>query len=151
MTTTITDRTHDTRQEVNLRVNWGWLAAWVAITALTVMEVVEHGIGAGGTLTAVAYVATAVGAFIAPDLTFLVGIGESVPRGHMPPGAVPFYNAAHRLAVPATLTAVMAIGLGLGPSHTPLLLALVAGLSWMAHIALDRAAGYGLRNPDGSR
>jgi hypothetical protein len=27
----------------------------------------------------------------------------------------------------------------------------VGGLSWMAHVAMDRAAGYGLRNADGSR
>jgi hypothetical protein len=28
--------------------------------------------------------------------------------------------------------------------------ALAGGLAWCAHVAIDRAAGYGLRAPDGS-
>lgn len=50
------------------------------------------------------------------------------------------YNAAHATPLPAVM-----IGLGWW-QHRPLVLAL--GLVWLAHIALDRLAGYGLKYDD---
>ena len=92
---------------------------------------------------------TSVAFFIAPDLTFIIGIGDEVPQGSLSRRAVPFYNALHRMPVAVTFTTV--IGVGLAPL-APLPLALfIGGLSWIAHIAMDRTAGYGLRNSDGSR
>lgn len=49
------------------------------------------------------------------------------------------YNAAHTTALPVL---VVAIGLW---QHTPLVTALA--LSWLAHIGIDRALGYGLKYP----
>jgi hypothetical protein len=51
-----------------------------------------------------------------------------------------FYNLAHTTPVPALI-----IGLGWW-QHRPLILAL--GLVWLAHIALDRLMGYGLKYDD---
>ena len=126
-----------------------WFAVWAFVTTFAWFEVVKHGWIQGSPLDAALLTATAVFGFIAPDLTFLVGAGESTPKGHLPKRAVPFYNALHRFWPPLLFTA------GLGVIFDPLgpigLMAFVAGLSWMAHVSLDRAAGYGLRNPDGSR
>lgn len=79
--------------------------------------------------------------WLVPDLTMLAGIGPGMPRdGRMPPRAVPFYNAAHALAGPLVLTAA---GVVAGPA------ALGLGLTWLSHVLVDRAAGYGLRTAEG--
>jgi uncharacterized protein DUF4260 len=83
----------------------------------------------------------ALALWLAPDLTMLAGLSADLPRdGRMPARAVPYYNAAHRLAGPLALTAIGAVT---GP------LALGLGLTWLSHVLVDRAAGYGLRTPDG--
>jgi len=76
----------------------------------------------------------------APDLALLAGISNGLERGQLHPRAVPAYNALHRLAGPAAL-AVAAIWLG--PA------CLAGALGWTAHIAVDRAVGYGLRDARG--
>jgi hypothetical protein len=130
-------------------VHWNWLGLWVSLTVFAVFEVVKHGYVNGSAADAAMLTAAAVGFFVAPDLTFVIGAGQPVPHGHISPLAVPWYNALHRMLVPLVLTAI--IGIAFAPlAFVPLAL-FVGGLSWMAHIALDRAAGYGLRNPDGSR
>lgn len=72
--------------------------------------------------------------FLAPDLS-MVGyvFGSKI-------GAVT-YNAGHLYAWPVGL-----LSLGLA-WHAPL--ATTAGLSWIAHIALDNVVGYGLKLPVG--
>lgn len=87
--------------------------------------------------------------FAAPDLTFVIGAGQPTQKGHLAARAVPWYNAMHRIWLPLAATAI--IGVTLAPLAFGSLALFIGGLSWMAHIALDRAAGYGLRNPDGSR
>ena len=131
------------------RIHWGWLGLWVLLTTSVVFEVVKHGFVNGSGSDAIVFVAAAVGSFIAPDLTFLVGLGQPVEQGRLPRRAVPWYNAMHRMWVPLTLTSF--IGIALAPLAFGPLAVFIGGLSWMAHIALDRAAGYGLRNPAGSR
>ncbi|WP_217912906.1 DUF4260 family protein [Miltoncostaea marina] len=77
-----------------------------------------------------------------PDLALLAGAGGGMAQGRLHPRAVPLYNALHRPAVPAAmLAAVLVAGLGAGPA--------VGALAWGIHIAVDRAAGYGLRDRDG--
>lgn len=126
-----------------------WFVAWAFVTALAGFEIVKHGYVEGSALDAFLLTAVAFGAFILPDLTFLVGLGQPVEKGYLPTRAVPYYNALHRFWPPLLATAAVGIGLAtLGPLGVILL---VAGLSWLAHVVLDRAAGYGLRNPDGSR
>ena len=126
----------------------GWLALWVVLTAFAGFEVVKHGYLDGGAIDAIVLTVAAVGFFILPDLTFLIGIGESTEHGHLPVRTVPYYNALHRLWPPLVLTVM--IGVVFAPLSLGTLALFVGGLSWMAHVALDRATGFGLRNPDGS-
>lgn len=80
--------------------------------------------------------------WLVPDLTMLAGISRDMPRdGRMPTRAIPFYNAAHRLLPPALLAVTGLI------VATPFVLGL--GLTWLSHVLIDRALGYGLRDHDG--
>ncbi|CAM5235974.1 hypothetical protein SALBM135S_00619 [Streptomyces alboniger] len=113
-----------------------WLANALLWSALGVMEVVHHGWLAG--LFAAAF-------FVAPDLTFLVGLRDAphMARGQLPPRAVPFYNAAHRALIPLALLGLYMAGPG---KWAPVLAALCG---WLAHISYDRAFGCGLRTKEG--
>ncbi len=132
-----------------VRVHWTWLGVWALLTTFAVFEVVKHGYVNGTVVDATLLTAAAVGLFVAPDLTFLIGAGQPAAKGSLPVRAVPWYNTMHRMWIPLTLTTI--IGIALAPLALVPLAGFIGGLSWMAHIALDRAAGYGLRNPDGSR
>lgn len=79
---------------------------------------------------------------VLPDLAFLLALGQSHQPGQLARRAVPAYNLMHHPALPALLLVASATGL-LGTYW------LVAALAWGAHIAFDRAAGYGLRTSDG--
>lgn len=78
---------------------------------------------------------------IAPDITLLFGTGRGLERGQLNPRAVPFYNAVHRLLPPVVLIALAFL------LHADGWLA--GGLAWVAHIAIDRSLGFGLRTPEG--
>ena len=80
-----------------------------------------------------------VAGLVAPDLPLLAGGGRDLARGQLHPRAVPAYNAAHRLAGPLVLIAAGVFAPAM----------LVAGLAWAAHVAVDRAVGYGLRDAAG--
>ena len=71
--------------------------------------------------------------FLAPDLSFFAYLAG--PRI----GAAG-YNLAHAFVLPEVLLAFAAVGSAL---------ALDLALIWGAHIALDRAIGYGLKYPEG--
>ena len=111
------------------RLGWGVLAA--LLFAALVHEAIAHG----------AWAALAAG-LVAPDLALLPWAGSVPEHGRLAPRAVPLYNALHRFWGPAALIAAAALGLLAG-------VALVAGLAWASHVALDRAVGYGLRTPEG--
>lgn len=119
-----------------IRILWSALA--LVLLAFVVFEGVKYG-----------WVAVAVIlAFLAlPDLT-LVGAG----RGRIKPSRVRLYNLAHQPLVPL---AIMIAGIfapipPLGWGLREGLELFLACLAWLLHIAVDRAAGYGLRNADGS-
>ena len=76
-----------------------------------------------------------------PDLALLAGAGRGLEKGRLHPRAVPLYNAVHTFWGPAALAALAATVL---PAAY-----LVGALAWAAHVAIDRACGYGLRTPDG--
>jgi hypothetical protein len=132
-----------------LRRAW-WLLTGVALIAFGIYEVVVHDLGAAPLLFFA----------VLPDLAFVVGIGQPHGRGQLPPRAVPAYNLLHRLVIPlalivVALVALLVIRLAIhdpvrfeATRHLPLLV-YVAGVAWLAHIGLDRAFGFGLRNPDG--
>ena len=77
--------------------------------------------------------------FLGPDLALVGLIGGQEP-GRLHPRWVPAYNLLHHPASPLLL-AVAAVALGPG--------VLAAACAWGAHLAMDRAAGYGLRDADG--
>ena len=82
---------------------------------------------------------------LAPDLPLFFGAGSGLSRGQLHPRAVPAYNLTHRMWGPA---APITVGLGLAiAGHGRGVL--VVGLVWGAHVAFDRACGYGLRTPAG--
>ena len=150
MTTTVTTATPAGRISVTtVAARIVWFVVWAFVAAFAWFEVIKHGYLEGSAVDAIVLTATAVGAFVLPDLTFLVGAGQQVEQGYLPTRAVPFYNAMHRFLPSLLLTLI--VGVGLAPLGPVELVLFVAGLSWMAHVALDRAAGYGLRNADGSR
>jgi hypothetical protein len=127
-----------------------WLVAGIALRGFAVYEVVVHELGA---LPIVVFL-------ILPDLAFLIGLGQPHQRGQLPGRAVPLYNLAHRPATPVVVIAVALVWLlavrllvqdpvAFEAARAIPLVVYVAGITWLAHIALDRAAGFGLRTADG--
>lgn len=109
-----------------------WGPAGLALIGFAIFEIVKHDVGA----------APLLGAAILPDLAFIVGIGQPHEKGQLPRRTVPVYNALHAPLLPLVLlVAVVAIPLDVAWW--------VVGLGWLAHIAIDRAVGYGPRTPDG--
>jgi hypothetical protein len=121
-------------RRVAKRVAWAALA--VFLLAFIVLEVINHG---GMALV------TALLLLIAPDLTIFIGAGAA-GNGKLSPKALPYYNVVHRPWIPLAVLVVYSAG-GLG-DWVPLF---TAGLGWLAHIALDRTFGNGLRERAGSR
>jgi hypothetical protein len=80
--------------------------------------------------------------FAGPDLALLAGAAHGLQRGHLRPRAVPLYNALHVFYGPVTL-GIAAVWLD--PAW------LAGALAWAAHIAMDRAFGYTLRDREGFR
>lgn len=116
------------------RVAWAALATF--LLAFIALEVIKHGSSA---------LISALALLIAPDLTMLIG-ARTAGDGKLSPKAVPFYNVMHRPWLPLALLVIYSVG-ALG-DWVPLF---TAGLGWLAHVAVDRAFGYGLRARDGSR
>lgn len=80
-------------------------------------------------------------AFLAgPDIALFAGASRGLQHGRLHPRAVRLYNGLHVLAGPV---AVGIAAVWLGPAW------LAGALAWAAHVAMDRAAGYGLRDGDG--
>jgi hypothetical protein len=79
---------------------------------------------------------------VAPDLSFLAGVGQPAAPGQLPKKTVRVYNLVHRPILPIALLA--AAWVDLAPRFW-----FAAGLSWLTHIAVDRVSGFGLRTKDG--
>lgn len=108
----------------------------MVLGAFAVFEAAKY--GTATTVAALVFV-------VLPDVPGLVDVhtAKGLARGQMPARAVPWYNATHRPWVPLVILVAYAVG----PVVWPPLFA--AALAWLTHIAVDRAAGYGLRGPDG--
>src|SRR5262245_16311666 len=128
----------------------GWLVVGLGLTVFAIYEVVVHDLGP---LPIIVFA-------VLPDLAFLVGATDPHEPGQVPPRTVPLYNLLHRPVVPLAIIALALIALLAiriivtdpeafeATRHVPLI-AYVAGLTWLGHVALDRAIGFGLRTPDG--
>jgi hypothetical protein len=82
----------------------------------------------------------ALGVALAPDVALLYGAGPGLAKGQLHPRAVGLYNALHSFAGPVVAAAA---AVWLGPAWT------VVALAWAAHVAVDRAVGYGPRTAEG--
>jgi hypothetical protein len=109
-----------------------WLVFAVALVAFAAAEVGKLHLGPWPIVVFLIF----------PDLSFLAAIGVPTEQGRLATRAVPIYNFVHRPIVPLAIISVAT--LGLVPRFW-----LVAGVSWLAHIAIDRTVGYGLRGVDG--
>jgi hypothetical protein len=106
----------------------------VALAAWLWAELTRHGVGGGHALFFA----------LAPDLAFLFGIAPGLARGQLHPRAVPLYNALHSPLGPIALATAAALNVfGLD------VVWFIGALAWAAHIATDRALGFGPRNKDG--
>lgn len=127
--------TTDSRVRGRATTRVAWAALGIGQLAFALFESVKHG-GATWALLAVG--------LIGPDLAMLAGNGQPHERGQLPPRAVGPYNALHQPFLPlAVLAAVIVVPLP--DPAAPFTL----GLAWLAHIAVDRACGYGPRTAEG--
>jgi len=108
---------------------------WTIIAVVTIPTVIWLARERGDGWIALAFA-------IMPDIGLVYGISPNLAHGQLNPRAVPLYNALHSAGGP--LITILA-GLS-GPAPDWLL---VAGLAWLAHVAFDRAIGYGLRDKNG--
>jgi hypothetical protein len=102
----------------------------LVLAGTAIVEVARNGVGLWQLLVFAA----------GPDIALFFGMGSNLDRGQLHPRAVPLYNALHRFGGPLLL------GVGALWAGAPWL---VAALAWAAHIAFDRALGYGLRDREG--
>jgi hypothetical protein len=102
----------------------------LVLAGTAIVEVARNGVGFWQLLVFAA----------GPDIALFFGMGSNLDRGQLHPRAVPLYNALHRFGGPLLL------GVGALWAGAPWL---VAALAWAAHIAFDRALGYGLRDREG--
>lgn len=81
--------------------------------------------------------------FAAPDLAFVLAIAqENGAPGRIPRSAITSYNMLHRTFTPLLVLLILA-QLHSAPTA-------IIALSWYAHILVDRAAGFGLRDRQGA-
>lgn len=135
-----------------VRVVWAIVAA--ALIAAIVAFCLEQGWAAAGVAALFA---------VLPDVAL---VGAFAERGRLKPSRVLAYNLLHSLvlAVLVTVLGLTLLGLPgegasaaqaegqwgeglLGAGHWGVA---VAGMAWCAHIAADRAFGYGTREKDGT-
>lgn len=111
---------------------------WLLISLLSLVGCITFGIQLGWLATGIIITAA-----VLPDVAL---IGAFAKEGRLRPERVKFYNVLHSLAlaIPASLAGALAALL----AHEYTLL--LVGLAWFTHIAVDRACGYRLREPDGS-
>jgi hypothetical protein len=77
---------------------------------------------------------------VLPDIALLYGMSPGLEKGQLHPRAVRLYNALH-MPVGPTLLALASLVIGIDW--------FAGALAWIAHIAIDRAFGYRLRDRQG--
>ncbi|MBK1783127.1 DUF4260 family protein [Prauserella cavernicola] len=115
----------------------GWTVLGLFLLAFAAFEAIKYGGWA---------VPLGLAGLIGPDSALLLGIGQRTEPGQLAPRAVPVYNALHHWLPPVVL---LVFSLVAPVSHATLVLMFTPALAWLAHLALDRALGYGLRTRDG--
>lgn len=117
-----------------------WMLAAIAVVGVAIYESVLRGWSVGAVVIVFA---------LLPDVA-LIGAFDPVRRGALRPERVRFYNIVHLARLPIALIALGSLVqlprvVGVSPSA----LVYAAGVAWLAHIAVDRALGFGLRDAEG--
>jgi hypothetical protein len=115
----------------------GWWVVGAVCTAFAVFEAVKHGSPASYLFF--------VGA-LGPDIPLLAQLGTRHEQGQLYRKAVPFYNVLHFPWLPLAVIVFFSF---YGSTNDQAAPGFTLGLTWLAHIAVDRALGYGLRNRNG--
>lgn len=112
--------------------------SWILTALLLLGACIAVGVVQGWAATGVI-----VAAALLPDVAL---IGAFAEEGRLRPERVRFYNLLHApiLAI-AMLSAGAVLVIATGANTV-----LLVGAAWLTHIAVDRACGFGLREPDGS-
>lgn len=120
-------------------VRIAWCVAAAALLCLAIFESVKYGWVAAGVIVVFA---------LLPDMPILRGFQSN---GIMRVQYVRLYNVLHSTWIPLALMLsamfpVPSLGWGLRPG----LELFLAGVAWLLHISIDRAAGFGMRQSDGT-
>lgn len=119
-------------------------ALWALLALFLVGFAIFEGVKYGWVATAI-LIAFAV----LPDIALIGAFSDERPR--IRPESVKFYNLMHSPWIPlAIMLVALAPWPSLGWGLRGGLEIFLAGLAWLAHIAVDRAVGYGVRNADGT-
>lgn len=123
-----------------IRILWALLALFLA--GFLIYESVKYGWAMGGTVIVFA---------LLPDAALIAAFDRNRP-GMLHPRRVRFYNLMHRpwAALVLLLSGALLVLPPVGGVDDGGKLVAVAGLAWLAHIAADRASGYGLRDAGGA-
>lgn len=111
---------------------------WLPISLLLLAACITLGIMLGWGATGVIFAAA-----VLPDISL---IGAFATEGKLKPQRVRLYNFLHAVTLPSGLALIGCVVAASTQDFTALLFA----LAWFTHIAVDRACGYRLREPDGS-
>lgn len=110
--------------------------AWFVVAGLAVLGLWLHWSGW----------AIAAAVLILPDVPLLLP-GAWADRARLQRWAVPLYNATHLAALPVLLALMALLADSLDIAGASVVVAFAAG--WLCHIAVDRVAGYDLRDETG--
>ncbi|MGP3977394.1 DUF4260 family protein [Streptomyces sp. 8N114] len=118
---------------------WTWHTPWGrALSGAVGVTALYAGARLGGPRNRVLWTCA-----VLPDIALLYGAASAPTFDPLPPYAVRPYNVLHSPGVPLALFGAART---LGSRRLT-----VAACGWLAHIAVDRAFGYGPRARDGSR
>lgn len=123
-----------------IRMMYGLLGLF--LLGFLVYESVKYGWVMGGTVLLFA---------LLPDVA-LIGAFDRARPGMLRGRGVAFYNVMHRpwIALALLVSGALVVLPPVGAVDDSGKLVAVAGLAWLAHIAVDRASGYGLRDAGGA-
>lgn len=117
----------------------GYTALALFLVAFAAFESVKYGVPAFAVLLLF---------LVVPDLSMIGRHPTELQKGQFSAAVTKRYNLAHNFWIPVALMALSFVPwpeLWL-PTGLEVFL---AGLGWAAHIAIDRALGFGRRGPDG--
>jgi hypothetical protein len=115
----------------------GWWVIGLLSGAFGVFEAIKH----GGPSAYLFFVGA-----IGPDIPLFAQLFLRHRKGQLHRAVVPWYNVLHFPLLPLVLIAFFSFYGDTNDQSAP---GFTLGVAWLAHIAVDRAIGYGLRDRNG--